>query len=69
MLKVGDLVRVREGTEDFRQPDGSIGVVVGKVWTRGFTEREDVPGVVEVVFMSGENVRFHRKWLERLDAA
>ncbi len=69
MVKVGDLIRVREGTNDFRARDGDVGIVINVVWTRGLNGPDLVPGVVEVAFISGQTLRFHQKWLERLAAA
>ena len=64
MVKVGDLIRVREGTNDFRARDGDVGIVINVVWTRGLNGPGLVPGVVEIAFISGQTLRFHQKWLE-----
>jgi len=68
MVKVGDLIYIKRGTSDFRAPDGALGLVVKTVWARGLNGPDLVPGVVEVFFMSGEKLRFHRKWLEVIDS-
>ena len=70
-INIGDLVRVKDGTHDPRMPDGRVGVVAKRVFTKKVTQSGypmEPTLVYEVLFTNGQCLNFHKMWLERVSA-
>ena len=68
-IKIGDLVRVKDGTHDPRMPDGRVGLVAKRIFTKkttasGYPMKATL--VFEVLFTNGECLNFHKMWLEKV---
>ena len=64
MFKIGDLVKVKEGTSDARMPDSRLGLIISYAkWPGG----ESHTDVFLVLFTNGASLRFHEMWLESVN--
>ena len=67
LIKKGDLVRVKPGTNDEHLPDSRIGLVLENERTDGTAGLRPVTDVFIVLFTNGKTLRFHEMWLETVD--
>jgi hypothetical protein len=65
MFKIGDLVKVKEGTSDARMPDSRLGLILSYAKWPGYDFSH--PDVFLVLFTNGACLRFHEMWLESVN--
>ena len=73
-FQLGDLVKIKPGTEDHRMPDGRVGVIVERVSVRTSMPATDPPAayataVFDILFTNGETLKFHSRWLNKVPGA
>ena len=62
-FKQGDLVKIKDGTEDARMPDHRMGLIVEQVVAKG-----KLCDVFNIWFLNGETLKFHGMYLEKVTA-
>ena len=65
---MGDLVKIKPGTEDYRMPDGRVGVIVKRISIKSTIENgaHHDTAVFDILFTNGETLKFHSKWLNKV---
>jgi len=71
LFKVGDLVKIKQGTFDWRMGDGCTGVVLERITVKNGIENGMRKGtaVFDILFTNGETRKFHGKFLDQVSAA
>ena len=71
LLKVGDLVKIKQGTFDWRMGDGCAGVILERISVKTGIENGMRKGtaVFDILFTNGETRKFHGKFLDQVSAA
>jgi len=62
-FKVGDLVRIKEGTHQDDMPDSRVGLIIGVAHARSDAERHSIYEVQ----MGDLILKFHQMFLEKLN--
>ena len=65
-VKVGDLVRIKEGVDDPDLPTSRVGLISEITFSRVFGEGGEVEMAI-VLFSSGVTLRFHKYFLEVIE--
>ena len=62
-FKIGDLVRIKEGTHQDDMPDSRVGLIIGVTHARSDAERHSIYEVQ----MGDLILKFHQMFLEKLN--
>ena len=67
-FKVGDLVRVKTGTEDVLMPDGRIGLIIEEVLggRRDLNHPVHFTSIWRIWMTNGSTLKFHEMFLEHV---
>ena len=63
-FKVGDLVRVREGTHDERMPDSRTGLIIETAQEKMWDSQYPPDGIYKLWMTIGVTLKFHEMFLE-----
>ena len=66
-LKVGDLVRVAEGTHDAKMPPSRTGLIIETIIEKAWNDEKAPVGMFKVWMTNGETLRFHEMFLEKVE--
>lgn len=65
-FKVGDLVRVKAGTEDILMPDGRMGLIIEEVLPPSQPNRAAFTSIWRIWMTNGSTLKFHEMFLEHV---
>ena len=68
-FKVGDLVRIKEGTHDSQLPEGRTGMIVQRVYAKAHYKvlHDERTNVWKILMTNGRMLRFHQMYLEHVN--
>ena len=66
-FKIGDLVRIREGTNDERMPDNRTGLIIEVQKEKMWDNQYPPDSVYKLWMTNGETLKFHEMFLEKAE--
>ena len=66
-FKIGDLVRVKEGTDDIVMPRNRMGLIIEEVLPATVNRRTCVTSIWLIWMTNGSTLKFHEMFLEHVE--
>mgnify|MGYP007063538462 CR=1 FL=1 len=65
-FKIGDLVRVKEGTDDVAMPNSRMGLIIEEVLPPSQPNRTGFTSIWRIWMTDGSTLKFHEMFLEHV---